>query len=153
MIKFEKISFEQFKKDILDDRELYDEMRLPMRATAGAAAYDLPLLQDVELAPGEIKKIPTGLKAKYPKNVALLLLVRSRMGFKYNVRMCNQIGLIDADYYNNPGNEGHMWIRVQNEGTETVVVKRGDAIAQAMFINYLTTTDDIAGDKKRSSDK
>ena len=37
-----------------------------------------------------------------------MLLVRSSMGFKYNVRLCNQVGIVDSDYYNNPDNEGHM---------------------------------------------
>ena len=153
MIKFEKISFNQFKKDISDDKDLYDSIKLPVRGTAGAAGYDLPLLQDITLAPGEIKKIPTGLKATYPQDVVLLLIVRSRMGFKYNVRLCNQVGVIDADYYNNPDNEGHLWIRVQNEGTAPVTINKGDAIAQGIFTSYLTTTDDIVSSATRTSDK
>ena len=59
----------------------------------------------------------------------LLLVVRSSMGFKYNVRLCNQVGVIDADYYNNADNEGHIWLRVQNEGDKTVEFKKGVAIA------------------------
>ena len=56
----------------------------------------------------------------------LFLIVRSSMGFKYNVRMTNQTGVIDSDYYNNETNEGHMWISLQNEGKEDFIVKAVD---------------------------
>ena len=59
------------------------------------------------------------------------------MGFKYNVRMCNQVGVIDADYYNNKDNEGHIWIKIQNEGDKDYVVKKSDGIIQGIFVKYL----------------
>lgn len=142
MRKFEKISFEQFKKDVKDDKELYDSYMLPRRETIHAAAYDFFALYDYVLKPGEIKKIPTGVKVIMEDEDALLLLDRSSMGFKWNVRMCNQVGVIDGDYYNNADNEGHMWIRIQNEGTEDYVVKAGEGMCQGMFIKYLKTDDD-----------
>ena len=46
----------------------------------------------------------------------LLLIERSSQGFKYNMRMCNQVGVIDKDYYNNQKNEGHIFIKLYNEG-------------------------------------
>lgn len=74
------------------------------------------------------------------------------MGFKYNVRLCNQIGVIDADYYNNEDNKGHIWLRVQNEGDKTVEFAKGDAIAQGIFMKYLTTnSDNILTDKRTST--
>jgi len=63
------------------------------------------------------------------------------MGFKYNVRMCNQVGIIDSDYYNNCDNEGHIWIALQNEGKKVFSIKSGDAICQGIFLNYLTCDD------------
>ena len=53
MRDFEKISFEQFKKDVADDRDLYDSIIIPQRDSAASVGYDLPLLSDLELAPGE----------------------------------------------------------------------------------------------------
>lgn len=38
----------------------------------------------------------------------LMIVVRSSQGFKYNVRLCNQVGIIESDYYNNETNEGHL---------------------------------------------
>lgn len=72
----------------------------------------------------------------------LLLIVRSSTGFKYNIRLCNQVGVIDADYYNNKDNEGHLWIKLQNEGTEPVTIKGGESLVQAIFMKYLTTDSD-----------
>lgn len=133
---FEKISFEQFKTDIKDDRVLYDRYELPIRKTKASAGYDFLAIQDFEIEPGQIKKIPTGIKAKYPKDEMLMLFVRSSMGFKWNVRMCNQVGIIDADFYNNPENEGHIWIALQNEGNKTFKVKAKEGFCQGVFVKY-----------------
>ena len=142
MRKFEKISFEQFKKDICDDRELYDSYKLPCRKTKSSAGYDLFAIKPFDLQPGEIKKIPTGIKALYPSDEALMLFVRSSMGFKYNVRMCNQVGIIDSDYYNNPDNEGHMWIALQNHGDKVYSVNAGESFCQALFMKYFVVDDE-----------
>ena len=134
---FEKISFEQFKKDVSDDKNLYNEYTLPRRDTEYAAGYDFKALFDYTLNPGEIKKIPTGIKANMEGDEVLLLVDRSSMGFRFNVRMCNQIGVIDKDYYNNKDNEGHIWIRIQNEGDKPYSVKKGEGMIQGMFMKYL----------------
>lgn len=152
MIKFEKISFEQFKKDVADDINLYNNIKLPKRDSDATAGYDIYLLNDIKLEPNQIIKIPTGLKCKFEKDVVLLFIVRSSMGFKYNIRLCNQVGVIDSDYFNNPDNEGHMWLRIQNEGDKTVEFKQGEAIAQGIFLKYLTTDDDETLDIERRSD-
>ena len=118
---FEKISFEQFSKDIKNDKELYESYSLPKRQTKYAAGYDFYALEDFIIKPGEIKKIPTGIKSNMEDDEVLLLIVRSSMGFKYNVRLCNQVGVIDKDYYNNSDNEGHMFIALQNHGEKDYV--------------------------------
>lgn len=135
---FEKISFEQFKKDCSDDIELYNSYLLPKRSTKYSAGYDFFSLYDFILKPGEIKKIPTGVKINMNKDEMLMLVIRSSMGFKYNIRMCNQIGIFESDYYNNPNNEGHAWLKLQNEGDKDYVVKKGDAICQGIFTKFLT---------------
>lgn len=140
---FEKISFDQFKKDIADDKELYEEYTLPARKTNASAGYDFFAIKEFEIKPGEIKKIPTGIKAKYPNDEMLILLIRSSMGFKWNVRMCNQIGIIDADFYNNSSNEGHMWFALQNEGKEVFKVKKGEAFGQGIFVKYYTCGEEV----------
>ncbi len=140
---FEKVSFREFKKNISDDKELYNEYSLPRRATKNSAGYDFFAVQDYVIKPGEIVKIPTGYKARFNETEALLLIVRSSMGFKYNVRMCNQVGLIESDYYDNPSNEGHIYVALQNEGNKEYIIKKGDAYTQGIFINFLTCDDEV----------
>ena len=152
MRTFEKISFEQFKKDIKDDKKLYESYNIPKRETKYAAGYDFEAIEDFVIHPGEIKKIPTGIKSNMNEDEALLLIDRSSQGFKYNVRMCNQVGVIDKDYYNNKDNEGHMWVRLQNEGDKDYIVKKGEGIIQGMFVKYLTIDNENTDFIERESD-
>ena len=92
---FEKISYDQVRKDICDNKKLYDEYTLPTRSTKNSAGYDFVAINDFQIKPGEIKKIPLGIKVQMNEDEVLFLIVRSSMGFKYNVRMTNQIGVID----------------------------------------------------------
>lgn len=142
MRKFEKISFEQFSKDVKNDQELYNSIKLPKRSTKYSAGYDFYSIYDFILKPNEIIKIPTGIKIQMNEDEMLMLVVRSSQGFKYNVRMCNQIGIFESDYYNNETNEGHAWIKLQNHGDKDYVVKKGDAICQGIFTKFLTVDDE-----------
>lgn len=151
MRDFEKISFEQFKKDIKDDKELYESYKLPSRGSTAAAGYDLFLVEDLTIAPNEIVKIPTGIKMRCEKDEVLLIIVKSSTGFKYNIRLVNQVGVIDADYYNNRDNEGHIFVKIQNEGNESVTFRAGDAVAQGVFIKYLLTKSDHKPEAERRS--
>ena len=149
---FEKISFEQFSKDIKNDKELYESYNLPKRETKYAAGYDIYSLEDFILKPTEIIKIPTGIKVNMNDDEVLLLIDRSSQGFKYNVRICNQVGVIDKDYYNNKDNEGHIFVKLQNEGKKDYIVKKGEAICQGLFIKYLTVDNEEENFNIRESD-
>lgn len=142
MRKFEKISLKEFIKDTGLTEKEYNEITLPHRATPQSAGYDFHILEDLTLKPGEIKKVPTAIKASMNSDEVLMIYIRSSLGFKYNMRMCNQTGIIDSDYYNNEDNEGHIFIAIQNEGQETVNLKANERFAQGIFIKYLTTDDE-----------
>ena len=148
---FEKISFEQFKKDVCDDKELYESYNIPKRSTKESAGYDFESLFDFTLAPGEIKKFPLGIKANMNSGEALFIYVRSSQGFKWNVRLCNQVGIIDKDYYNNADNEGHMLIKLENHGDKDYVVSKGDKICQGIFMPFLIVDNEEEIDKIRTS--
>ena len=143
MRKFELISEEQFEKDLKEVCE-YSDLSLPTRSTKHSAGYDFKSPIEFTLNPGESKKVPTGIKASMNEDEFLAILVRSSMGFKYNIRLCNQVGIVDSDYYNNPDNEGHIFIKIQNEGKEAITINKGDRFAQGIFMNYLITDDDMA---------
>ena len=133
---FEKISFEQFKKDICNDEDLYNNYELPRRKTKFSAGYDFNSLIEKTLLPGESVLIPTGVKCSLNENDVLLLVVRSSLGFKHNIRLVNQVGVIDADYYNNESNEGHILIKLKNEGDHEFKIEVGTAVAQGLIVNY-----------------
>ena len=157
-MKFETVSKEQFLKDIgqvhifPDDwarEECYESLRLPRRATSGSAGYDFYLPIDMTLCPGDTLLIPTGIKVELDKSKVLEIYPRSSLGFKYRMRICNTVGIIDADYYNNENNEGHIMIKVENCGDTTIELAAGSAFAQGIIKEYFLVDDDEPREKVR----
>ena len=142
MRKFEKVSFKQFKKDIVDDRELYDNYSLPMRKTKYSGGYDINSLINHELLPGESIVVPTGVKSTFKDDEILMVVIRSSLGFKYGIKLANQVGIIDADYYNNEDNEGHILVKLENTGKQMFKINIGDRIAQGIFVKYGIVNDE-----------
>lgn len=139
--QFEKISEKQFETDCTGMK--YDEIKLPKRATAGSAGYDFFIGTDVELKPGETAKIPTGVRVKIEDGWVLKIYPRSGLGFKYRLQLNNTVGIIDSDYYNSD-NEGHIFIKMTNDGNKKLCVKKGEAFAQGVFLPYGICEDDDA---------
>lgn len=150
MRKFEKISFKQFKKDISDDRKLYDSIEIPKRSTSKSAGYDIRSMEHGIIKVGEAMNFKTGLKVSMNEDEVLYVYSRSSYAYKYNVCLMNNVGVIDSDYYNNPDNEGHFQIRLVNLGDKDFEVNIGDRIAQGVFMKYLTVDDEELINNKRS---
>lgn len=150
MRKFEKISFEQFKKDIKEDQELYNSYSLPTRKTKQSAGYDFESIIDILLPVGEIINIPLGIKATMNEGEVLFLLIRSSMASNYNIVLSNQVGVVDMDYYNNSVNEGHIFVSVQNQGKENFQIHKGDRICQGVFTYFLKVEDEEINDNPRT---
>ena len=142
MRKFEKISYEQFQKDVKDDLELYNSYSLPKRKTKHSAAYDIASLIDYDLKPKEAIILPTGLKCACPEDEFLMIVLRSSLGYKHGIKMANQVGIIDADYYNNESNEGHFFVKLENNSDKIFPFKKGEAFVQAIFLKYQTVDDE-----------
>ncbi|WP_313093388.1 dUTP diphosphatase [Streptococcus parasuis] len=121
-----------------------DENLLPKRETAHAAGYDLKVAERVSLEPGEIKLVPTGVKAYMQANEVLYLYDRSSNPRKKGLVLINSVGVIDGDYYGNPANEGHIFAQMKNITDETVVVEVGERIVQAVFVPFLLADGDQA---------
>lgn len=157
--KFEKVSFEQFKKDWLDtfDRaltdedllEIYDNIQLPKRATRGSAGYDFKSPLDFTLAPGSSIKIPTGIRCKIDEGWVLKCYPRSGLGFKFRIRLFNTVAVVDSDYFYSD-NEGHIFIKLANETNEgkLVKIKQGEGFAQGVFVEHGITVDDEEYEKE-----
>lgn len=111
------------------------EIQLPTRGTSKAAAYDFYANDTYTVEPNKIAKVWTDVKAYMGDNEVLLLDVRSSMGGKF--MLANTIGVIDADYYSNDGNDGNIGVFLLNISDETQTINAGDRVAQGMFFNYL----------------
>lgn len=123
-------------------------INLPVRKTKHSAAYDIEAAEKIVLP--SFKKgmkptlIPTGLKAYMQSDEVLLIVPRSSGPKKQGISFPHNVGVIDSDYYNNSDNEGHIFVQCINLKDEDVVIKKGEAVAQAIFQKYLTVDNDNA---------
>ncbi len=149
--KFEKVSYEQFKKDIIkhigfDDEELiktiYDDIKLPKRATQFSAGYDFYSPITFQPLVGEGVVIPTGIRCKMEPGWVLNLYPRSGQGFKYGMHLYNTVGIIDGDYYN-ADNEGHIMVKISVK-EECPAIQDGERFCQGVFTQFGITIDDDA---------
>lgn len=118
---------------------------LPTRKTGCSAGYDLAAAEDMSLEPGRVTLVPTGLKAYMQPDEYLGIHVRSGFSIRNRVSCVNNEGIIDADYYGNADNEGHIFVALVNLGDNSVQIKKGTRIAQGIFYRYLTVDGDAAG--------
>ncbi|MGT2833105.1 dUTP diphosphatase [Streptococcus halotolerans] len=117
---------------------------LPKRETAHAAGYDLKVAEEIEIDPGEIVLVPTGVKAYMQDGEVLYLYDRSSNPRKKGLILINSVGVIDGDYYNNEGNEGHIFAQMQNISDQVVRLEKGDRIVQGVFAPFLVVDGDSA---------
>ena len=148
--RFEIVSFEQFKSSFdnlseVEIKNIYDNLKLPKRATKGSAGYDFYAPFKITLKPGETVKVPTGIRAYMELNWVLKLYPRSGLGFKYRLQLNNTVGIIDSDYYYSD-NEGHIFAKITNDSNEgkTVEIEAGTGFMQGIFVEYGITFDDDA---------
>ena len=153
--KFQKVSYEQFKKDMIDalwfDKstdenrilESYDFVTLPTRATVGSAGYDFVSPVKFTLQPGQTVKIPTGIRVKLLSDWVMKIYPRSGLGFTYKLKLDNTVGIIDSDYFYSD-NEGHIMIKITNHSSDGKILKieTGDRFSQGIFVEYGITVDD-----------
>ena len=150
--KFEKVSYEQFKKDWGDTfnasdeeiiRKIYDGIKLPKRATVGSAGYDFFAPIGLKIKPGKTVKVPTGIRCRIDNDWVLKCYPRSGLGFKFRLQLNNTVGIIDSDYYYSD-NEGHIFAKITNDTNEgkTVEIPAGTGFMQGIFMEYGITVDD-----------
>lgn len=88
--------------------------------------------------------ISTGMKCHLDPDKYLELVVRSSSPLKYWIICANSVGVIDADYYNNPDNEGEIFLQVINLSPFPIRIKKGEKIAQGIIKQYYLTENDNA---------
>ena len=107
------------------------DLPLPLYETVGAVGCDICAAEDKEIPSGEIARIRSGLIIKAPAGYALIIAPRSSTPLKKKLDMPHSLGIIDQDYC---GPEDEILIQVRNFSNASVTVKRGEKIAQGLFI-------------------
>ena len=124
----------------------YQRLMEALRAAGRESIYNL---QDLASITKEFKLkptlIPTGYKCRINGDQFIQLSIRSSSPLKYWLVLANGVGIIDADYYNNPDNEGEIFFQVINLSPFDIQIKKGDIIGQAIIMNYNTLDIDISG--------
>ena len=92
--------------------------------------------------------VSTGMKCKLEPGTYLELSVRSSCPLKHWLILANSVGIIDADYYNNPDNEGEIFFQMINLSPFDIILRKGDIIGQGIIKPYLTTEDDNASGQR-----
>jgi len=151
--QFEKVSFAQFRaawENLFVDteeeiQELYENLKLPVRATNGSAGYDFFTPIALSLGPKETFLIPTGMRVKIENGWFLAIVPKSGLGFKYRLQLDNTMGVIDSDYYYSD-NEGQIFVKMTNDSNEgkTINLTAGTSICQGIFLPFGITYDDKA---------
>ena len=114
------------------------ETELPRRETKYSAGYDIHAAVSVEIKPGEKYVIPTNTAVEMDEDDVLLIFPRSSYSIKFGLELVNSVGVIDADY------KDQIFICYRNTGDEPFFIKRGDRIAQGVFVKFFKTDDDSA---------
>lgn len=161
--KFEKVSLEQYMKDMEpfgltpeEIKEYYDKIRLPRRATTGSAGYDFFAPFMFTIYPGMSMKVPTGIRVQIAAGWFLGCVPRSGLGFKHGLRLANTVAVIDSDYYRS-SNEGHIFLKIAMPNKDDLFgssffftdgwmlkIEQGESFAQGIFLPYGITVDDDA---------
>lgn len=130
MVKFEKVN------------RITEDIKLPERSTLDSAGYDFFAIEDVILPAKKLTRVMTGVKCELMSNQVLILANRSSNPSKKGLVLINGIGVIDADYYGNPDNDGEMGFEFYNIFDEDVVIKKGERLGQGIIMKFDKTEDD-----------
>lgn len=131
----------ELRKAQYDDFRAYINSEIPM-GLADVAAFTKEMKSKVTL-------VPTGIKCKLPEDHYLQLSVRSSLPLKHWLILANGVGVIDADYYNNPDNEGHIYFQIINLLPVPIIIKKGECFGQGIILPYCVAEDDTGNDNAR----
>lgn len=116
---------------VIKVKKINEKAVVPQRATEGSAGADLFACIDepVEIKPGEIKVIKTGIAIEIPdKNYAAFVYARSGLGIKHGICLANGVGVIDSDY------RGEICVGLCNISQTSYTVEQGERVAQMVIM-------------------
>ena len=134
MVKFEKV------------KRIEEDIKLPERSTLNSAGYDFFATEDIIFNPKTITRVFTGIKCELMSNQVLILANRSSNPSKKGLILLNGIGVVDADYYGNPDNDGEIAFEFYNMLDEVVEIKKGEKLGQGLILKFDKVEDDYISD-------
>lgn len=107
---------------------LDDGLEAPSYAHPGDAGADLRAREDVVLAPGERRLVPTGVSIALPNGYVALIHPRSGLATRHGLTVVNAPGTVDAGY------RGEIAVTLLNTDKDNAIeLRRGDRIAQMVI--------------------
>jgi dUTP diphosphatase len=129
-----------FEPVIEEQREFPNNIiQMPLRGSKTSAGYDLYSNEEVAIEPGQKHFFWTDIKAYMLNDEVLKIYVRSSIGIKKGLVLCNQVGIIDSDYYSNTSNDGNLGVCLFNRSGIPQEIETGDRIAQCIFEKFLVS--------------
>ena len=116
---------------------------MPVRSTSKAAGYDFFSPVQITIAPHSHECVFTNMKFVCEDDEFLMLCNRSSFG-KRGMSLANGVGIIDADYYGNPTNDGNLGFLLKNNTDQPITIEQNEKIGQGIFMKYLIADDDNA---------
>lgn len=132
MAKFEKV------------KRIKEEIKLPERSTVHSAGYDFYAIENIQVFNRGVTYVKTGVKVKLADDEFLMLCNRSSNPGKKELVLINGVGIVDADYYGNPDNDGEIAFAFQSLNDTGSFISKGEKIGQGIIMKYIKTEDDIA---------
>lgn len=132
MAKFEKV------------KRIEEEIKLPERSTAHSAGYDFYAIENKQVSSRGVTYVRTGVKVKLADDEFLMLCNRSSNPGKKELVLINGVGIVDADYYGNPDNDGEIAFAFQSLNDSGSFISKGEKIGQGIIMKYIKTEDDNA---------
>ena len=129
-------------------KKIFEDTKLPFRATEGSSGYDLYSYETVTLDINSIALVSTGISMEIPLGYEAQVRPRSGLAIKKGITVLNTPGTIDSDY------RGEVKVILINLGKEKVTLNRFERVAQLVFqkienINFIL--DDNLKDSSRGS--
>ena len=132
----------------VDFKKLTDTARIPTRATAGSAGYDLYVDTDKNsmVRPGETEWFGSGIAVEIPPGYVGLIYSRSGLSTKQGLRLANCVGVIDSDY------RGGVGLPIHNDSDEIQLIRAHERVAQ-LILHQACGIDFIEQDNLSETDR
>ena len=113
-------------------KRLNERAKIPTFGTEFSAGADLYCAEEHEISvcSGQKCSIGTGISMEIPEGYVGLVFARSGLACKNGLRLCNSVGVIDADY------RGEIKVVLHNDSEYVREIKPGERVAQMIVMPY-----------------